>query len=124
MLIFPNYRIAKDFRDNTSLMRLVSRHFYEEKVFNDSSSDSTVIRWRYRNVFSDNVLYGDKPQDHGSQVEYGRSPHGHDSHADSRVASISDSNDKKVSVKSKQLPVSMPNCYLRLCQPNYLLTIW
>ncbi|KAF8392371.1 hypothetical protein HHK36_022713 [Tetracentron sinense] len=42
-------------RDDPWKMHLINKHFYTEKVFDDSSLDQPLSRWRHRNVFSDNV---------------------------------------------------------------------
>ncbi|KAF9605109.1 hypothetical protein IFM89_013779 [Coptis chinensis] len=34
-------------------MQLLKKHFYPEKVFDDSNSDQPISRWRLRNFFSD-----------------------------------------------------------------------
>lgn len=35
----------------------MSRHFYLEEVFDDSTSDKPNFRWRYRSFFDDNITY-------------------------------------------------------------------
>ncbi|XP_061354528.1 uncharacterized protein LOC133299116 [Gastrolobium bilobum] len=60
------------------LMQLISKHFYSEKIFDDSTSNNPKLRWRYRNFFSDNVVYGHRKDDHDS-YDYSEG----DSHDDS-----------------------------------------
>lgn len=49
-------------------MQLISKHFYSEWIFDDSTSNTPKLRWRYRNFFSDNVINGSssRTQDYGS----------------------------------------------------------
>ncbi|KAL7220434.1 hypothetical protein ACSBR2_013337 [Camellia fascicularis] len=57
-------RILKRYQNDPRTMQLVSKHFYSEKVFDDSSTDQPKIRWRYRNFFGDNVANSQRT--HGS----------------------------------------------------------
>ncbi|KAL8486422.1 hypothetical protein ACS0TY_023203 [Phlomoides rotata] len=41
--------------DNPWVQRLVSKHFYPEEVYVDSSTDKPVFRWRYRNFSGEYV---------------------------------------------------------------------
>ncbi|XP_031398670.1 uncharacterized protein LOC116209226 isoform X1 [Punica granatum] len=50
--------IVKKYQDNPRKMHLISKHFYSEEVFDDSTPDKPKLRWRYRNFFSDNVAHG------------------------------------------------------------------
>ncbi|KAG9142376.1 hypothetical protein Leryth_020057 [Lithospermum erythrorhizon] len=45
------------YRDNPSVMQRVSKHFYSENVYDDSSLDRPKLRWRVRSVFSDPVAF-------------------------------------------------------------------
>ncbi|CAL5337654.1 unnamed protein product [Camellia sinensis] len=56
--------ILKRYQNDPRTMQLVSKHFYSEKVFDDSSTDQPKIRWRYRNFFGDNVANSQRT--HGS----------------------------------------------------------
>jgi len=47
-------------------MKLISKHFYSERLYDDSASNTPKLRWRYRNFFSDNVINGNRTQDHDS----------------------------------------------------------
>lgn len=57
---FPKCRILRKYGDDSTPMQLITKHFYSEKVFDDSSSDQPKIRWRYRNFFSDNVAFSQR----------------------------------------------------------------
>lgn len=89
------YRIVKKYRHDPWKMRLISKHFYLEEVFDDSMPGPN-LRWRYRNFFGDNV-----DQDQGT--------HG-DSQDVSQKASpsvIHDNFDReKTDLKSEQITVS------------------
>ncbi|XP_059632496.1 uncharacterized protein LOC132275114 [Cornus florida] len=58
--------ILKKYRNDPRTMQLVSKHFYSEKVFDDSSSDQPKLRWRYRNFFGDNVVHSQQTHDDDS----------------------------------------------------------
>ncbi|KAJ8747456.1 hypothetical protein K2173_008753 [Erythroxylum novogranatense] len=70
--------ISRQYRDNPSIMQYMHRHFYSEKVFDDSNSDKPILRWRYRNFFGDNV-------DHGQTRNESNSASSSDSPRDSDV---------------------------------------
>lgn len=67
------------YQNDPSVMRLISKHFYLERIFDDSSNNSK-LRWRYRNFFSEAV--------------HGRRTHDQDSYDKSEDHSRNDSNDK------------------------------
>ncbi|KAG5560163.1 hypothetical protein RHGRI_003448 [Rhododendron griersonianum] len=52
--------ILRKYGDDSTPMQLITKHFYSEKVFDDSSADQPKIRWRYRNFFSDNVAFSQR----------------------------------------------------------------
>lgn len=37
------------------MMQRISKHFYPENVFDDSTVDQPKLRWRYRNFFVEDV---------------------------------------------------------------------
>lgn len=74
------------------LMKLMSKRFYVEKVFDDSSSDRPKLRWRYRNFYSDNVVNGQRTQEHDS-LSHSHSDSHSDYHGDYHSTSQSDSSD-------------------------------
>ncbi|KAL6970434.1 hypothetical protein U1Q18_030134 [Sarracenia purpurea var. burkii] len=55
--------ILKRYGDDQTAMQLISKHFYSEKVFDDSCTDQPKVRWRYRNFFGDNVAYSQNTRD-------------------------------------------------------------
>ncbi|XP_057958149.1 uncharacterized protein LOC131151012 [Malania oleifera] len=59
-------RILKQHSNNPWIMGLISKHFYSERVFDDSTSDQPKLRWRYRNFFGDSFSYGERTHDSGS----------------------------------------------------------
>ncbi|KAI5423459.1 hypothetical protein KIW84_046424 [Lathyrus oleraceus] len=60
-----NIMVTK-YQNDPSLMKLISKHFYSERIYDDSTSNTPKLRWRYRNFFSDNAIDGKRTQDHGS----------------------------------------------------------
>nr|DAD19576.1 TPA_asm: hypothetical protein HUJ06_021039 [Nelumbo nucifera] len=47
--------ILTKYQDNPWRMQLINKHFFPEKVFDDSDVDKPISRWRHRNFFGDNV---------------------------------------------------------------------
>ncbi|XP_020230153.1 uncharacterized protein LOC109810949 [Cajanus cajan] len=76
-----NIMVTK-YQNDSSQMWLMSKHLYLERVFDDSTSNSPKLRWRYRNFFSDNAVH-----DHHWL-------HDHESYENSQDHSQIDSNDK------------------------------
>ncbi|KAL5098618.1 hypothetical protein RYX36_002945 [Vicia faba] len=85
-----NIMVTK-YQNDPSLMKLISKHFYSERIYDDSTSNTPKLRWRYRNFFSDNAINGKRTHDHGS---YNTSD---DSHNDSCDKSQGYSNSLKKS---------------------------
>ncbi|CAK9160694.1 unnamed protein product [Ilex paraguariensis] len=54
MPVFPHGRLVRNNVDDKWTTHLLSKHFYSEKVYDDSSSDQPKLRWRHRNFFADN----------------------------------------------------------------------
>lgn len=54
------------YQNDPLLMKLISKHFYSERIYDDSTSNTPKLRWRYRNFFSDNAINGKRTQDHSS----------------------------------------------------------
>jgi hypothetical protein len=74
------------YQNDPSLMKLISKHFYSERIYDDSTSNTPKLRWRYRNFFSDNASHnGNRTHDHDSY---------NDSHNKSQGNSHNDSYDK------------------------------
>eukprot|EP00268_Persea_americana_P024727 TRINITY_DN24154_c0_g1_i2.p1 TRINITY_DN24154_c0_g1~~TRINITY_DN24154_c0_g1_i2.p1 ORF type:complete len:240 (-),score=43.81 TRINITY_DN24154_c0_g1_i2:365-1084(-) len=60
--------ILTKYRNDPWRMQLVNKHFYAEKVFDDSNPDRLLARWRHRSFFGANAAqrtqddnYNDKP---------------------------------------------------------------
>jgi hypothetical protein len=80
-----NIMVTK-YQNDPSLMKLISKHFYSERIYDDSTSNTPKLRWRYRNFFSDNASHnGNRTHDHDSY---------NDSHNKSQGNSHNDSYDK------------------------------
>lgn len=45
--------MLKNHRNDPWVQKRISKYFYPEIVYNDSSVDQAVYRWRYRNAFGD-----------------------------------------------------------------------
>ncbi|KAH1267788.1 hypothetical protein GmHk_01G002920 [Glycine max] len=54
------------YQNDPLLMRLISKHLYLERIFDDSTSNNPTLRWRYRNFFSDNAVNGHRTHDRES----------------------------------------------------------
>ncbi|KAL9410620.1 hypothetical protein AB3S75_044404 [Citrus x aurantiifolia] len=101
--------MVNKYRDNPWGMQLMTKHFYSEKVYDDSALDQPKLRWRYKNYFSDNVPQSQRTHESDSQGE---------SHSDSDTEAYNeahshlknDPGSKKNEFGSKQVPVSLkPN---------------
>lgn len=94
-------------------MQLISKQFYCEEVFDDSTSERPKIRWRYRNYFSDNIALGQRTHDSNSQADLDSGSHGdyhnssdgdsRDTHSDTQ----NDSNKRRINFDSRRVPVSV-----------------
>uniref|UniRef100_I1JAS8 Uncharacterized protein n=1 Tax=Glycine max TaxID=3847 RepID=I1JAS8_SOYBN len=60
-----NITVTK-YQNDPLLMRLISKHLYLERIFDDSTSNNPTLRWRYRNFFSDNAVNGHRTHDRES----------------------------------------------------------
>ena len=110
-------RIVTKYRDDPWRMQLISKHFYSEEVFDDSTADRPKIRWRYRNFFSDNVVHGQRTNESDSPGNSERNSHKSygDSHKDSHsdfhnqehTDYHNDTDSKRTNFESKQVPVSI-----------------
>lgn len=94
----------------------MSKHFYSERVFDDTTSDQPKIRWRYRNFFSDQVARGQSSNESNSRGD-SQGDYGSDSHSDYNSNTHSgsggahpdarkDSESRKFNFEPKQAPVS------------------
>jgi hypothetical protein len=104
------------YQDDPQKMQLISKHFYSEKVFDDS--DQPKLRWRYRNFFSDNVAHGQRTHEGDSPSNSENNSYSNypgDSHKDSQTDAHSkvhgnshnDSDSQRTNFKSKQILVSI-----------------
>ena len=106
-------RIVTKYRDDPWRMQLISKHFYSEEVFDDSTADRPKIRWRYRNFFSDNVVHGQRTNESDSPSNSERNSHESygDSHSDfhnqEHTDYHNDTDSKRTNFESKQVPVSI-----------------
>lgn len=94
-------------------MQLISKKFYCEEVFDDSTSEHPKIRWRYRNYFSDNIAFGQRTHDSdsyrnsqadsdsGSHGDYHNSSDGdyRDTHSDTQ----NDSNKRRINLDPRRV---------------------
>ncbi|TXG72073.1 hypothetical protein EZV62_000652 [Acer yangbiense] len=88
--------IVNKYRDDPWRMKLISKHFFSEKVYDDSTSDQPKLRWRYKNYFSDNVTHGQETHESDSQDESHSDSHNYSSnktHSDHSNEPISKKND-------------------------------
>lgn len=91
--ILLNDRMVTKYQNDPSLMQLISKHFYSERIFDDSTSNTPKLRWRYRNFYSDNVVHGNRTHDHDSHDESQGNSH-NDSYDKSQEYSRNDSHEK------------------------------
>lgn len=61
--------MVRKYREDQPIMRLISKHFYLENVFDDSSVDQPKLRWRYRNFFGDGAPHSERKHDSNSYNE-------------------------------------------------------
>ncbi|XVF84693.1 hypothetical protein PTKIN_Ptkin17bG0058400 [Pterospermum kingtungense] len=84
--------IVKKYPKDPWMMQLISKHFYLEEVFDDSTSEP-MLRWRYQNFFGDYNVN----QDLGTPD---------DSQDVSHNATSSNLDSKKAGLSSERIPVS------------------
>lgn len=72
--------------DDPWIMQLMSRRFYSEKVYDDSTSDQPKIRWRYRNFYSDDIINGQRTHENDSHSDFQG-----DSRRDSQINNLGNS---------------------------------
>lgn len=96
----------------------MSKHFYSERVFDDTTSDQPKIRWRFRNFFSDQVVRGQSSNESNSQGDYGSDSHSdynsntHSGSSGARPDTRKDSESRKFNFEPKQAPVSTNLSYI------------
>ncbi|XP_023527180.1 uncharacterized protein LOC111790494 isoform X1 [Cucurbita pepo subsp. pepo] len=52
--------VVTKYHNDPRTMQHISKHFFYEEVFDDSTLDRPKIRWRYRNFFSDDVAHAQR----------------------------------------------------------------
>ncbi|XP_061991469.1 uncharacterized protein LOC133709671 [Rosa rugosa] len=97
-------------------MQLISKQFYCEEVFDDSTSERPKIRWRYRNYFSDNIAHGQRTHDSdsysNSPADSDSVPHGdyHNSFdgdsQDTQSDTQNDSNKRRINFDPRRVPMN------------------
>ncbi|KAF3457125.1 hypothetical protein FNV43_RR01782 [Rhamnella rubrinervis] len=81
------------------IMQLISKRFCSERVFDDSSPDQPKIRWRYRNIYYDNFVNGQRTQESDSLSNSHVDSH-IDYHNDYHSNSQSDSSDAHIRTRN------------------------
>ncbi|XP_058193349.1 uncharacterized protein LOC131310378 [Rhododendron vialii] len=87
--------ILRKYGDDSMPMQLITKHFYSEKVFDDSSADQPKIRWRYRNFFSDNVAF--------SQGTHNSDAHGYGEKTDPQKTDMENADEPNRALRSPVL---------------------
>ncbi|PIN19834.1 hypothetical protein CDL12_07483 [Handroanthus impetiginosus] len=49
--------MLKKYPNDPWVLQRLSKHFYSEEVYNDSSVDRPILRWRFRNFFGDPTIH-------------------------------------------------------------------
>lgn len=103
-------RMVRKYQNDPSKMRLITKMFYSENVFDDTTSDQPTIRWRYRNYFSDNITHGretHESESYGtSQGDSEKGSHDQRSTSDSDSHGTQKDSDKKwINFDPKNVPV-------------------
>ncbi|XP_022138116.1 uncharacterized protein LOC111009363 isoform X2 [Momordica charantia] len=75
--------VVTKYHNDPRTMQHISKHFYYEKVFDDSTLDRPRIRWRYRNFFSDDVAHGQRTHDNDTKNNLHGNSHHYSSNHDS-----------------------------------------
>ncbi|KAK4266329.1 hypothetical protein QN277_027270 [Acacia crassicarpa] len=87
--------LVNQFPNDPSKMQLISKYFYTERVYDDSTSHYPKLRWRYRNSYSDDLVNGQRKLDHDfSDSSFG------DSYDDSQNSSQSSSKEASDGTKT------------------------
>ncbi|KAL3505933.1 hypothetical protein ACH5RR_031315 [Cinchona calisaya] len=60
--------MLRKYQGNPSIMQCVSKHFYSEEVYDDSS-DRPKLRWRFRNFFEEKAANFQVADNHDSNIE-------------------------------------------------------
>lgn len=60
--------MLQKYQHDPTRMQRISKHFYSEEVYDDSS-DRPRLRWRFRNFFEENAAYPLVTDEHASNSE-------------------------------------------------------
>ncbi|CAJ1925860.1 unnamed protein product [Sphenostylis stenocarpa] len=63
-----NIMVTK-YQNDPLLKQLISKHFYSERIFDDSCNNPK-LRWRYRNFYIENAVHGHRTHDHESHDKF------------------------------------------------------
>ncbi|KAL4373703.1 hypothetical protein AHAS_Ahas05G0108300 [Arachis hypogaea] len=98
-----NILLTKYPTDTYPLLKpIMSKHFYVERIFDDSTPNTAKLRWRYRNFYSDNAVHGHRAHDNDSNAKTeGDSPNG--SHNDSRGDSKTVNGSKSPNLEARRI---------------------
>lgn len=125
-------RIVTKYRNDPWKMKIISRHFYLEKVYDDSTSDQPKLRQRYRNSFSDIISYSQRVQDSNADNDSDAKSHSdapHSNHhddfedklnGDSYDGSRNELSGRKSNKEFKKSPVSVLRHHYFQIQRNRL----
>lgn len=97
------------YHNDPRTMQHISKHFYCEKVFDDSTLDRPKIRLRYRNFFSDDVAHAQRAHDNDPKNNLHGNSHDDSSNRDSssnQGDSYGESDDKGNALEFKPVLVS------------------
>ncbi|XP_038878006.1 uncharacterized protein LOC120070209 isoform X2 [Benincasa hispida] len=75
--------VVTRYHNDPRAMQLISKHFYYEEVFDDSTLDRPKIRWRSRNFFSDDVAHAQRTPDNDPKDNLHGNSHHDSSNRDS-----------------------------------------
>ncbi|KAK7366553.1 hypothetical protein VNO80_08546 [Phaseolus coccineus] len=93
-----NIMVTK-YQNDPSVMKLMSKHFYLERIFDDSSNNPK-LRWRHRNLFNDKEVHGYRANDHDS-YDKSQDQSRTDSNDTSQGRSDNVTNSKKTNLETK-----------------------
>jgi len=93
------------YQNDPSVMKLMSKHFYLEKIFDDSSNNPK-LRWRHRNLFNDKEVHLHRIHDHDS-YDKSQDQSRTDSNDTSQGRSDNVTNSKKTNIETKHTFVSI-----------------
>ncbi|KAL9327916.1 hypothetical protein ACSQ67_002919 [Phaseolus vulgaris] len=92
-------RMVTKYQNDPSVMKLMSKHFYLEKIFDDSSNNPK-LRWRHRNLFNDKEVHLHRIHDHDS-YDKSQDQSRTDSNDTSQGRSDNVTNSKKTNIETK-----------------------